>query len=386
MVHVGATDGGIAKGVVVRDTLSLGLSLVAGSIKIRNVQMSDSCYSDGVITWSATDLPAGDTPFTFSAIVNPLSAGVYRANVSNAATVNSEPMNMVTSTVLSRTSSIAKQARLVVGGVVQSTVQNGSEANPVDVNCGDEIEYTLVVTNTGDAALPSGDIVVSDQLPSYVSLVSGSDSVVKDSGSTATVSAMSYSGGKVLWTVNGMKGNEVLQLKFRVKVQDSVPAGMSVMEIVNQGHLSDKNLEATVYEDTILNPDGTVKFIKYVQVHEVSVEQDSNQTFHEVLNTVVTLEKTSTPSGDVREGEVIDYAIHVKVENKPLENWSITDALPDGIGFVSGSLSEAGGKLTLSDANYHPSTHTILISGTTPLPVGEYTINFKGLALKLAAS
>lgn len=384
MVHVATTDGGVAKGVVVRDTLPAGLSLVAGSIKIRNVQMSDSCYSGGMITWPATDLPSGDTPFTFSAIVNPLAAGVYRANISNAAVVNGDPTNTVTSTVLSRTSSIAKQARLVVGGVVQSTVQNGTAANPVDVNCGDEIEYTLVVTNTGDAALPSGDIVVSDQLPSYVSLVSGSDSVVKDSGSTATVSAMSYSGGKVLWTVNGMKGNEVLQLKFRVKVQDSVPAGMSVMEIVNQGHLSDKDLEETVYEATILNPDGTVKFVKYDQVHEESVEKDSNQTFHEVLATVVTLDKTSVPSGDVREGEVVDYAIHVKVENKPLANWAITDVVPQGIGFVSGSLKETNGKLTLSNANYNPSTHTILISGTTPLPVGEYTITYKGLALKLA--
>ena len=383
LVKVATTDGGVAKGVVVSDTLPVGLSLVPGSIKIRNVQMSDSCYSGGVITWPATDLPSGETPFTFSVIVNPLSAGVYRANFANTATVNGTPTQTITSTVLSRTSSIAKEARLVVEGVVQSTVQNGTAANPVDVQCGDEIEYTLVVTNTGDPALPSGDMVVSDQLPDYVTLVPGSGSVVKDSGSTATVSAMSYTAGKVLWTVNGMKGSETMRLKFRVKVQDSIPDGMTAMEIVNHGHLSDTDLEQIVYEATILNPDGTVKYGKYEQIHETSAEQDSNTTYHEVVAPTVTLTKTSSPAGDVREGQVIDYTIQVKVENQPLPNWTITDALPAGIGFVSGSLRETNAKLTLSDANYSAATHTITASGATPLPIGEYEITFKGLVLKL---
>ena len=40
--------------------------------------------------------------------------------------------------------------------------------------------------------------------------------------------------------------------------------------------------------------------------------------------------------------------------------------------------------LTLSEANYNASTHTITASGTTQLPVGEYEITFKGLVLKLA--
>ena len=385
MVKVATTDGGVAKGVVVNDTLPAGLSFVAGSIKIRNVQMSDACYSGGVITWPATDLPVGETPFTFSAIVNPLTAGTYRANIGNTAVVNGEPTTTVTSTLLSRTSSIAKEARLVEGGVVAGAAQNGTEADPVDVQCGDEIEYTLLVTNTGDPELASGDMEVSDHLPSYVTLVPYSDTVVKASGSTATVSAMSYTGGKVLWTVNGMKGNETLRLKFRVKVLDSVPAGVSVMTIVNQGHLSDTDLEKTVYEATILNPDGTVKYSKYEQVHEQSVEQDSNKTYHEVLNPVVTLTKTSTPTGDVKEGQIINYTIRVKVENAPLPNWTITDALPQGIGFVSGSLKETNAKLTLSDANYSAATHTITVTGATPLPVGEYEITFKGLVLKLAA-
>ena len=195
---------------------------------------------------------------------------------------------------------------------------------------------------------------------------------------------LSYSGGKVLWTVNGMKGNETMRLKFSVKVQDSIPDGLSVMEIVNHGHLSDTDLEQIVYEATILNPDGTVKYGKYEQIHEESVEQDSNFTYHEVVAPTVTLTKTSSPAGDVREGQVIDYTIRVKVENQPLANWTITDTLPQGIGFVSGSLHEINDKLTLSDGNYSAATHTITASGTTPLPVGEYEITFKGLVLKLA--
>lgn len=384
MVKVATTDGGVATGVVVSDTLPEGLSIVAGSIKIRNVQMSDACYSDGVITWPATDLPVGETPFSFSAIVDPLPAGTYRDTIANTAVVNEEPTTTVTSTVLSRTSSIAKEARLVEDGVVQSAAENGTADNPVEVACGEEIEYTLLVTNTGDPELISGAMEVTDALPNYVTLVPYSDTVVRESGSTATVSAMSYANGKVSWTVTGMKGNETLRLKFRVRVLESFPGGVSVMLIVNQGHLSDTDLEETIYEATILNPDGTVKYTKYRQVHAESVEQDSNQTYHEVLSPVATIEKTSQPIGDVQEGQIINYAIRITIENAPLPNWTITDVLPQGIGFVSGSLTETNNKLTLSDNNYNASSHTITIAGSNPLPVGEYEITFKGLVLKLA--
>ena len=96
----------------------------------------------------------------------------------------------------------------------------------------DTIQYTIVVSNTGDTA--ASNVMVTDTLDANVNFVSGSLSSIGGTGGPA-----SESGGVISWS-GSLNSNSNLTVTFQVTVADSLPLGQiltNTAEITGAGSL-----------------------------------------------------------------------------------------------------------------------------------------------------
>lgn len=105
------------------------------------------------------------------------------------------------------------------GGVFVDNLQT----NDARFQIGSNIEYKIIVTNTGDKKL--SNITITDTLPQYVTYVSGG------SYDTAT--------RKVTYTVKDLNKGAKSEVSLTVKVDSSLPQDQSVVCVVNQASARD---------------------------------------------------------------------------------------------------------------------------------------------------
>ena len=158
--------------VTMTDTLPAGVSLVAGSIKFTNVAgvattQSDSCWvaSSRSVVWPAKTLSKGESVYELKVVVNPVSGSETTVVLKNTAVLTDDlnrkwPEASVTQSLLHRYATVEKTAALVIvssnGKESLATRATGTQANPVDMEAGQTVQYILTVRNVGD--LPSGEI------------------------------------------------------------------------------------------------------------------------------------------------------------------------------------------------------------------------------------
>ena len=190
-------------GATVTDLLPAGMTLVsapAGMVNfdstVNNTYPPAGVKTTGaggrdLVTWTIPTLELGYTVITVQVQVNS-----PKAVFENFATVQFDDIPAVNTNSIFLESelqpiTIEKEARITEdpGGtfeIVQTTNRPGTSLNPVPVNPGDWIRYTLVVTNPNPTNA-NVDVVVTDYLPSGLSYISDDAGAVTSTVGTQTL-------------------------------------------------------------------------------------------------------------------------------------------------------------------------------------------------------
>ena len=213
-----------------------------------------------------------------------------------------------------------------------------------EVRPGDEIAYTLALTNGGEAAATGTRI--TDAVPEHTSYVAGSTTLngasVPDAGGTTPLQAgmeVSSPGEPAGEVAPG----ETATVNFKVKVNQDAPGGT---EVTNRAL-------AVCVED----PEGVTA-------------TSTNRVSPAVAR--IALEKSALPPGEVTRGSVITYTLRARNDGGTAATGArITDAVPAYTGYVSHTTTLNG--VLVQDVN-----------GTTPL-AGGMAVNSPGEAAGIIA-
>ena len=292
------TGGLTASNVVVTDTLTTGITYVAGSAEVNGVAATGDPTAGGI---QVGDIPAGESvTVTFIASID--STPIPNPFINNANINYDDGNGNNINTGVTGPPLVALQPG---PGKLGSSVKIVSDTNP---QVGDVITYTVFVINNGTNAATG--VILQDPLTTGLSYVAGSalkDGVVVPGDPTA--------GGIQVGTVPGASS---VKVTFQVKI-DSIPNPNPFTNIVD---LTYNDGTGTTQTDMI-----TGQTINVTNPRGASLS-GSNKT-------------VNNPNPQV--GDTITYTINL-VNSGPLDasNVVVTDTLPAGLNYVAGSALKDG--------------------------------------------
>ncbi|MCR4406533.1 MAG: hypothetical protein NUW24_06390 [Anaerolineae bacterium] len=186
---------------------------------------------------------------------------------------------------------------------------------------GAEIEYTVHISNTGDA--PAMNVSVIDPLPAHTTYVAGS---VVNAVYSPTLNAILWPGATPTGTVPARSERT---FTFRVQLDPVLDNG-------------------TVIENTALINDGVNQFSRSNRLAIVSSPDLTTSTKSVNLTTA-------------EPGDVLAYTIALTNTGNMNASASLTDTIPANTTLIEGSLSATAG-----NTSYNPGNRTISWNGTVP--------------------
>ena len=244
-----------ATGVVVSDTLPASLTFVPGSVTIAPGS-------------------AGGTPGTPPQIATGISAPVGQPITVTFRATLARPLD--NGTIITNTASVwcAENPTLVMSAPATFTVSSApsvagvktmQDLNGPPLRPGDQVRYTLVVSNTG--TMDQGDYAgdeIRDDLPTYTSFISGTLSA---SSGTATYGSVNR---RVLWN-GSLPVDQPVTIVFDVVLDDAIPNNTVIQ---NRGRLywddnGDKVNNRTTYTPWV---SGTVVSAPLIVAHKTSLD------------------------------------------------------------------------------------------------------------------
>jgi uncharacterized repeat protein (TIGR01451 family)/gliding motility-associated-like protein len=272
-IHISNNGPSNAQNVTVTDILPAGLTILS------SVPSKGSWLSP---VWSAGMLMNGENAeLTIIAKVGSNAGqGSVLINTAKVTTTTTDPVSE--NNQATEVTSVASKVNLTV-------VKSGS---PNPVFAGDEIAYSIQVTNNGPS--DAKDIVITDNLPSEVSFVSASGNGVN-------------SNGLVSWTLGSLPAGNGINYVLEVKTSSNLPGGAV---IINRASAVAAGEEIVESDPTLIN------VINHAELSVVKLAE----------------------SDHVLAGEEIGYTIIV-TNNGPskADNIKISDELPPDVAFVSAS-------------------------------------------------
>ena len=212
--------------------------------------------------------------------------------ITNIATVDGKDTNQTLHEVKKPQIDVKKSATINETGRYQEKIHEN-----------DIINYTITVTNKGFISTEE-DVVIKDKVPTNTTFVSANNNGVE-------------ANGEVTWNVGKLSIGESKSVSFRVKA-NKIENG-TVSEITNVATANGKT---------------------------------SNEVDNKVVKDNVQLEKVNTPTGDVKEGDKIDYTITLTNKNGgEAKTVILKDTVPTGTTLVENSITLDGKKISEEKMN-----------------------------------
>ena len=313
------------KNVTMTDKLPDGVKLVDGSVYL-NKKSAEYALKDGVLSVKVGDVAEGkEAVVTFKTTVQKGMAG---KTITNSAVAKGD-----NGTVEDKSYTATDEGVSINQGDIKPSIEK--KANKKDANVGDRITYTITASNAKDSTYKITDAVITDTIPQGLALRDGSIQV------NGTSAAYSY-------------GEDSRQL--RVHVGDIEP-GESV-KITFAAEVTQEAYGATIKNVAVLSGSNII-----------SVEAEDEGVMIADGKTRPTLTKQASKKA-AEVGDSITYTLTAgNAENATvaIENATITDTLPQGLEFKSGSV-QVNSK-SVSGTSYDDETRTLIV------PVGNIDVD-----------
>lgn len=315
-----------ATNVTVTDALPVGTSFVSAT--------NGGTFNAGTVTWVFPTIAAGQTEvLTVRVLVNlGVVEGTILTNKAQASSPN-DPASPKTS----------NNADVTVLKGIMPILGITKIADKSRVRLGDNITYTISVSNTGNAFATG--VNISDVLPTGTTFVS------TDRGGT-------HSNGTVSWSIGLLSPGQTLVIQLVVRVTGSFVGG----EVIS-------NIATVVSPSDPATPKNSTP--SQVIVEEVKPE-------------MAITKKANAPT--VFAGELISYTIQVTNSGTaPATNVTVTDQLPTGTFFISAdnSVTHNAGLVTWTLGTINPGvTRTINLVVQVGLTVPNGTVIINGVSVQ----
>ncbi|HZH59501.1 MAG TPA: isopeptide-forming domain-containing fimbrial protein, partial [Metabacillus sp.] len=228
--------------------------------------------------------------------------------------------------------------------IIQQKADGNTDAENPEV--GDTLQYTIQTRNTVESSLIK-NLIISDAIPEGLEFVPGSLNV---DGTSVTDAQDTDKGHYVDGTVTGQFGDvtdtEIHTVTFQVKVM----SGQVGKNIQNTAVVTGDNITTPNEPTTTVNVTGKEPILESTKTASIQAKADGN---------------TNAENPEV--GDTLLYTIKTRntVENSLVKNLTISDIIPAGLTYVSGSLTVDGQAVT--DAEDDDKGHT-----TNGVVVGQF--------------
>nr|WP_282067572.1 isopeptide-forming domain-containing fimbrial protein [Bacillus pumilus] len=315
---------GIVKNLIISDNLPSSLTYVSGSLKVDGASVTDAKdqdkgdYTNGTVTGQIGDVKNTDWhTVTFEAKVAKGQAGKEIENTANVKGENTPPDKPTTNIeIYPRDPKLESEK----SAVLQKKAEGNKDEKHPEV--GDTLLYTIQARNAVEDSVIE-DLVISDKLPQGLSYVPNSLQV---DGNPVTDTKDDDNGDMTDGTVTGTFG-EVKDAKWHtVTFEVTVNKGQAGKDIQNTAKVTGGN---TPPDDPTTN----------VEIYPRDPKLESEKS--------AVLQKKAKGNTDEKHPEVGDtllYTIKTKntIEDSLVNNLVISDQLPKGLKYVSGSLQIDG--------------------------------------------
>ncbi|UDB46547.1 isopeptide-forming domain-containing fimbrial protein [Bacillus safensis] len=323
-----AVEDSVIEDLVISDKLPQGLSYVPNSLQIDGNPVTDTKdddngdMTDGTVTGTFGEVKdAKWHTVTFEVTVNKGQAGKDIQNTANVTSGNTPPDEPTTNVeIYPRDPKLTSEK----SAVLQKKAEGNTDDKHPEV--GDTLLYTIKTKNTIEDSLVE-NLVISDELPEGLAYVPNS---LKVDGDAATDAKDDDNGDFTNRTVSGQFGDIKDTDWHTVTFEVTVEKGQSGKDIQNTANVTGGNTP----------PD---KPTTNTEIYPRDPKLESEKS--------AVLQKKAEGNTDDKHPEVGDtllYTIKTKntIEDSLVENLVISDQLPKGLKYVTGSLQVDGESVT----------------------------------------